>query len=118
VSIIEQRRVSNHLLAALPPADFARLATAQVPVDLAVYQTLFRAEDEVEAAYFVETGTISMLTNLADGNLVEVGMVGPDGMAGLPLVFDTTISPVQAMVQIPGHSWRIAAPAFRAGAAG
>lgn len=113
MSIIEQRQVANQLLAALPPADFARLAPALVAVDLAVYQTLFRAEEEVEAAYFVETGTISMLAHLEDGHLVEIGMVGSDGMAGLPFVFGTAISPADAVVQIPGRSLRVAAPAFR-----
>jgi CRP-like cAMP-binding protein len=110
---MEQHSVANHLLSALPPEDFARLAPALEPVDLTVQQTLYQAESEVDAAYFVETGTISMLARLKDGGLVEVGMVGPEGMVGLPFVFGTAISPVEAMAQISGHSLRVAAPAFR-----
>jgi CRP-like cAMP-binding protein len=113
MSTIEQRSVDNRLLAALPSEDFERLAPVLQPVDLTVYQTLFRAEAEVDAAYFVETGTISMLARLAGGSLVEVGMVGRDGMAGLSFVFGTAISPVEAMVQISGRALRVAAPAFK-----
>jgi CRP-like cAMP-binding protein len=111
--IIEQHSVANHLLAALPSADFAKLALALEPIDLTVHQTLFHAEEEVGAAYFVETGTISMLARLEDGSLIEVGMVGRDGMAGLPFVFGTALSPVEAMVQISGRSLRVAGPVFR-----
>jgi CRP-like cAMP-binding protein len=110
---IDQGSVANHLLTALPSAEFARLAPALEAVDLAMHQTLFRAEEEVEAAYFVETGTISMLARLEDGGLVEVGIVGREGVAGLPFVFGAAISPVEAMTQIPGRSLRVAAPAFR-----
>jgi CRP-like cAMP-binding protein len=113
MSIIEQHSIANHLLKALPSRDFALLAPALQAVDLAVHQTVAHAEEEVEAAYFVETGTISMLARLENGNLVEVGMVGRDGMVGLPFVFGTVVSPVEAMVQISGRSLRIGAPAFR-----
>ena len=111
--MIEQADVANGLLAALPPDDFARLAPARERVDLTVQQTLFEAESEIDAAYFVETGTISMLARQEDGGLVEVGMVGPEGMAGLPFVFGTGITPVEAIAQVSGHSLRIPAPAFR-----
>ena len=110
---IDQSSVANHLLAALPAADFAKLAGALEPVALPLYHTMLHAEAEAEAAYFVETGTISMLARLEDGGLVEVGMVGREGMAGLPFVFGTRISPMEAIVQIPGRSLRVAAPAFR-----
>ena len=110
---IEQHSVANHLLAALTAADFARLTPALEPVDLTIQQTLFQAEGEVGAAYFVETGTISMMVRLEEGGLTEVGIIGSEGMAGLPLVFGAAISPVEAMAQIPGRSLRVAAPAFR-----
>jgi CRP-like cAMP-binding protein len=110
---IEQHSVANHLLTALQSADFARLAPALEPVDFSIQQTLFPAEEEVTAAYFVETGIITMLARLEDGSLAEVGLVGREGMAGLPLVFGTAISPVEAVAEIPGRSLRVAAPAFR-----
>ncbi|MCR0984290.1 Crp/Fnr family transcriptional regulator [Roseomonas populi] len=113
MSTIEQAGISNELLAALPADDFARLAPALERVDLTVQQTLFEAESEIDAAYFVEAGTISMLARLEDGGLVEVGMIGPEGMAGLPFVFGTNVTPVEAIAQVSGQSLRVAAPVFR-----
>jgi CRP-like cAMP-binding protein len=113
MSGIEQSSVANRLLRTLPAQDFARLAPALQPVDLPLGQVLFHAEAEVEAAYFVETGTISMLARLEEGGLMEVGLVGFEGMVGLPLVFGTGVSPLEALAQIPGRSLRVAAPVFR-----
>jgi len=113
MSAIDQPGPANHLLRALPPGDRDRLAPALQPVELAVGTTLFRAEAAVEAAWFVDAGALSMLAGLEDGGLMEVGLVGQEGMAGLPLVFGTTVSPVEAMVQVAGRAQRVAAPAFR-----
>ncbi|MFT8246336.1 Crp/Fnr family transcriptional regulator [Roseomonas sp. BN140053] len=111
--VLEQSNVANHLLAALPPADFALLAPALEPVDFAIHQILIHAEDEVGAAYFVESGVVSMLARLQEGEAVETGVIGPEGMAGLPLVFGTPISPLEAAGEIPGRALRVAAPALR-----
>src|SRR4051794_39980288 len=111
--LIEQHSVANHLLAALPSADFARLAPTLEPVDFTIQQTLFPAEEEIKAAYCVETGVITMLARFEDGSLAEVGLIGREGMAGLPLVFGTAISPVEAIAEVPGRSLRVAAPAFQ-----
>jgi CRP-like cAMP-binding protein len=113
MSSIEQSGVANHLLSALPAADFAQLAPALEPVDLTIQQTLLQADAEVGAAYFVESGIVSMLARLEEGGLVEVGLLGREGMAGLPLVFGTAISPVEAMVELPGRALRVKAPLFR-----
>jgi CRP-like cAMP-binding protein len=113
MSVIEQHSVANHLLRELPPADFGLLASTMRAVDLTVQQTVAAAEEEADAAYFVETGTISMLARLENGSLVEVGMVGQDGMVGLSRVLGTAISPVEAMTQISDRSLRVAAPAFQ-----
>ncbi|WP_149539165.1 Crp/Fnr family transcriptional regulator [Siccirubricoccus phaeus] len=113
MSAIEQSGIANRLLRALPEAEFARLAPALELLDLPLGRTLFPAEGEVDAAWFVETGTVSMLARLEEGGLMEVGIVGPEGMAGLPLVFGTGVSPIEALVQVPGRSLRIAGAAFR-----
>jgi len=64
---IEQSVVLNRLLAALPPADFGRLAPSLTPVTLGHKQSLYEADDPIEAAYFVEAGMVSLLAPLEGG---------------------------------------------------
>jgi len=56
VSQIKQSAVRNRLLAALPPADFERLAASLTPVPLALKQFMMEVDEPIEAAYFIETG--------------------------------------------------------------
>jgi CRP-like cAMP-binding protein len=83
MSPIQQSAVRNNLLAALPPDDFARLAPALLPVRLDLKQTLHEPEQPIEAAYFPESGMVSLIARLEDGAAQEVGIVGREGVVGL-----------------------------------
>ena len=104
--------VRNHLLAALPSAVLAQLLPKMRPVALALREVLYAAEASIEAVYFVETGWASMITRLEDGMSAEVGLVGREGMVGLPLVFGVEASDVEAFVQGPGIALCMEAGAF------
>ena len=103
----------NGLLAALPPEDLARLRPRLQPVELPFDQTLYPADGIVEAVLFVESGMVSLLATLEDGEQVEVGIAGREGLIGLPLVFGDDRSLVEARVQMEGTALRIGAAAFR-----
>jgi len=113
MSQIAQFAVHNRLLAALPPADFERLAASLTPVTLSLKQFLVEADQPIEAAYFVETGMVSYLAYLADGEALEVGLIGCEGMVGLPLVLGVDRASVGAMVQVDGTALRISPTALR-----
>ena len=59
-----------------------------------------------------------MLAMLEDGAQIEVGLVGPEGLVGLPLLFGVATSPVEAMVQAAGTALRLPAASFQAAMAG
>jgi CRP-like cAMP-binding protein len=54
----------------------------------------------------------SILTVLAEGKSVEVGLTGKDGFVGLPLIIGFSSGPTQAVVQIEGNAFRITARAL------
>lgn len=54
-----------------------------------------------------------MLARLEDGLIAEVGLVGREGMVGLPLAFGVETAFVDSMVQGPGAALRMEAGAFR-----
>jgi CRP-like cAMP-binding protein len=100
VSQIKQSAVRNRLLTSLPSADFKRLAASLTPVTLSLKQFLVEADEPIGAAYFIETGIISYLNYLEGGEALEIGLIGSEGMLGLPLILGVDRAPVGAMVQM------------------
>ncbi len=107
--------VRNGLLAALPPEDLARLRPRLQPVELPFDQTIYPADGAVEAVLFVESGMVSLLATLDDGEQVEVGIAGREGVIGLPLVYGDSHSLTEARVQLEGTALRMDAAALRDG---
>ena len=83
---IDQATVRNRLLAALPPGDFAALAPALEPAELAFKQVLHAPDQPIGPVHFPETGMVSMLAGLDDGQAMEVGLVGREGLVGLSVL--------------------------------
>ncbi len=103
----------NRLLAALPVEDLARLWPQLEPIETEQRQILLAPDQPITAVYFPESGWSSMLAVLADGRSAEVGVVGSEGMVGLPLLLGSDSSHVEAMVQAAGTMLRLHAGAFR-----
>jgi CRP-like cAMP-binding protein len=70
--------------------------------------------EPIAAVHFSETGCVSMLAALEDGNDAEVGVIGSEGMVGLPVLLGADRDDIEAMVQCPGTALRMDAAAFRA----
>ena len=106
------RQPRNRLLAALPPADLAAIWPRLEPVEYNQRTVIHAPGEPITAVLFPENGWVSMLALLLDGNSAEVGIVGFDGMVGLPLLLGSDSSPVEAMIQAPGTMLRLSAEAF------
>jgi CRP-like cAMP-binding protein len=113
VSQIKQSAVRNRLLAALPAADFERLSGSFTLVSLSLKQFLLEADEPIGAAYFIETGMVSYLHYLEGGEALEVGLIGSEGMLGLPLILGIDSASFGAMVQMKGTALRIGPAALR-----
>jgi CRP-like cAMP-binding protein len=107
-----ERPNGNRLLAALSPAEHARLAPQLELVPLALGQILFRPEDRLDFAHFPLTAVVSLLTELEDGTGMEVGLVGREGVAGVSTFLGGTETKV-ATVQAEGTGLRIRAASLR-----
>ena len=108
-----QSPIQNRILAALPAAEFQRLSRHLTPVSLPLGETIYEPESSINEVYFVNTGVVSLVAHLKDGGSVEVGLVGNDGMVGLPVVLGDNISPNQAIVQIADGAMRMSANVLR-----
>ncbi len=104
--------IENSLLAALPRKDYNIMIAGLEPVTLTLGEVLYEPGDTIQHIYFPSASLVSLLT-LADGHLaLEVGIVGRDGMVGIPLVLGHTTSSVRALVQGEGAALRMKAGIF------
>jgi CRP-like cAMP-binding protein len=103
----------NRLLALLPSDDFATLRPRLHSVELSLRQVLHEPNKPIDFVYFPEIGWISMLAYLEDGDAAEVGLIGKEGMAGLPVLLGDDNDDLEAMVQAPGTALRMEKAAFR-----
>ena len=110
---LTQSSVRNQLLTCLSAGDFAYLAPHLQRVDLVVRNSIHGTGQAITKVFFPERGYASMLAALDEGDTAEVGMIGSEGMIGLPLVFGTDRSLVEAMVQGSGTAIRLAADIFQ-----
>jgi CRP-like cAMP-binding protein len=106
-------RPLNRLLAALPPTEYGRLHSRIDVVRPRRDDVLYERGSKMEFVYFPESGTISLLAPVAEGDAVEVGTVGNEGMGGLSVALGGDTSPHRATMQIPGRVLRMRAADFR-----
>ena len=106
-------RADNSLLAALPAVARRRLTAGRVPVELVVPEILSQAGGRIRHVYFPIDGFISLITPAKGRGQLEIGLVGSEGMLGVPLLLGVNISPVRAMVQGGGRAWRVDAAALQ-----
>ena len=63
----------------------------------------------LEDVYFIEQGVASVLTYLTNGSMIEVGMIGREGMVGVPVLLGDETSVQRVIVQVPGTALRMKA---------
>jgi len=99
----------NRLLAALPDAEYQNLIPHLKQVSLSLKQVLYEVGEPIEYVYFPHRGIVSSLSTMADGSMVEVGIVGNDGVVGIPAALGDNIATTTAMVQVSGSGMRMKA---------
>lgn len=104
---------SNSLLAALPGEEYERLLVGLEPVRLTFGEVLYHPGEAISHVYFPTDSLVSLLT-LAEGHqALEVGLVGREGMLGIPLALGVSDSPVRALVQGTGMALRMTSANFK-----
>ena len=104
---------TNYLLQALPRSDLSRMLAACDTVELCIADVLYSPGERLRDVFFPVSGFISLIIQVDDTSSLEVGLVGNEGMFGIPLVLGVDVSPVRAVVQGPGSALRMDAALFR-----
>ena len=96
-------------LAALNDAEAQSFFPQLERVSLTQGDVIYEADAQIDYVYFPETAVFSMLCIMQDGNTVEVGPVGDEGMVGLRLFLGAETSPEQVIVHVSGDALRLKA---------
>jgi CRP-like cAMP-binding protein len=103
----------NHLIELLPRKARLGLLAICEPVDLVMEEVLSEVGIPTRYVYFPTEGFISLVTPIKGKPILEVGMIGREGMLGTHLALGVSAAPLHALVQGAGAAWRIGAVAFR-----
>src|SRR6202521_3942030 len=97
----------NHLLAALPTADFEPLAAHLEPVPMRLGEILYEPGGQLQHAYFPTTAIVSLHYVMESGASAESAGVGNEGVVGISLFMGGNTTPSSAVVQTAGHAYRL-----------
>jgi CRP-like cAMP-binding protein len=111
IETVDDAPSRNRILAALPAVEFSRVSQDLEPFALSTRTVLYEADSPISHVYFPTSGCVSMVNVMEEG-AVEVGTIGFEGFAGLPLLLNDDRMPTRAFVQLTGSSFRMQAAVF------
>jgi CRP-like cAMP-binding protein len=103
----------NHLLAALPDAEWARWRPQLEPVEMPLGQVLYESGGKMSHVYFPTTAIVSLLYVMEDGASAEIAVVGHEGIVGIALFMGGESTPSRAVVQSAGQGFRLRAQTIK-----
>jgi CRP-like cAMP-binding protein len=105
--------VLNRLLAALPKKDYQRLLPELESVSLIFGEIIFEPGDRLRHVYFPHNSIVSLLSAVEDREVLEVGIVGNEGMVGIPVFLGVVETRTRGLVQGAGSAMRMTAATLR-----
>lgn len=109
IALTQNGACRNQILAGLPREKYVNLFANLKLVRLSAQEVLYGAEDEIRFAYFINSGMASLMSISTEGNSIEVGNAGIEGMVGVPILLRHIKTPHQVLVQVPGDALMISA---------
>ena len=100
---------ANHLLAALPAAEWERWQAHLEPVELPLGKVLYESGTHLTHVYFPTTAIVSLLYVMEDGASAEIAVVGNEGLVGISLFMGGGTTPSRGVVQSAGEGLRLRA---------
>lgn len=105
--------LQNHLLAALPRADYQQLLPSLELIPLPLGWAVYESGHDQGYVYFPTTSIVSLLYVMEDGSSAEIAIVGNDGLVGIALFMGGETTPSRAVVQSAGYGYRLKAATMK-----
>lgn len=110
----DNTKPANRLLAALPAKEYRHLLPKLEEISLSFIETIYEPNEIIRYVYFPNSGIISLLAAVGERSQLEVGIVGNEGIIGLPVFLGVKTSSNHALVQGVGKAMRIKTADFLA----
>jgi len=104
----------NKLLAALPGAEFERLAPHLERMEMPLGEVIYESGAQPQYVFFPTTAIVSLLYVMENGASAEIAVVGPEGIIGISIFMGGNTTPSRAVVQSAGIGYRLRAPVLKA----
>lgn len=104
--------IENRFLAALPPDDLERILPKLEEVELKFGEKIYERGGTIDFVYFPTGSIFSLLAVGPNEMMLEMGIVGREGMVGFPVFMDDSISVFRVIVQGSGKAMRMTAADF------
>jgi len=99
----------NHLLAALPAEDYARLLPNLELIAMPLGWAVYESGGHMAYLYFPTTSIVSLLYVMESGASAEIAITGNEGLIGVSLFMGGESTPSRAVVQSEGNGYRLKA---------
>ncbi len=103
----------NHILAALPVADYARLTPDLELIPMPLGWAVYESGGRMSYVYFPTTSIVSLLYVMEDGASAEIAITGNCGLVGISLFMGGESTPSRAVVQSAGNGYRLRASVLK-----
>ena len=103
----------NQILAALPAEKYQRIVPHLKTVSLKLGQVIHEPYEAIKDVYFPNRAMISLVSIMEDGATTEIGLVGNEGMIGLPAILGGELAPSRAIVQIEDGAMKLSAAVLK-----
>lgn len=104
---------ANRLLSLLPPDEHARVFADLEPVAMPRKQVLVQPDEAYSHVFFPSVGVVSVLVPMGEEQSVEAGVIGFEGVVGVPVVLGADRGPHEVICQVDGQGWRMPVRRFQ-----
>jgi CRP-like cAMP-binding protein len=106
--------VRNRILLLVPDEEYLSIRPHLKFLSMPHHLSLHHPHRMSKFVYFPNDGFISLVVEMKDGKTAEAGLLGNDGVAGIPAVMGLARSPLREIVQVAGSGFRVEIEAMRA----
>lgn len=102
-------RPINQILAALPKSEYQIIAPHLKLVNLTSGDIISQPNQSITEIYFPQRAVISLVSIMMDGSTTEIGLIGNEGMVGLPAILGGNFTISRSIVQVSGSALQVPA---------
>ncbi len=103
----------NAILIGLEGPEVDAVISGGVLVELPVRHVIYRPDEPIDDVFFPIDCVLSVVTRMKDGNMIEVGTIGREGVSAIPLLLGATTTANDCYCQVPGSAIKIDAALFQ-----